>query len=93
MVFIIILGIVLMKINNHHIIYQSRDKYLKKLRMLKAFYIKRENEIKQCQLERIDSVTDYDGDPVMKDRQGNELDWVPRLYHIKYQTKLRILPQ
>ena len=81
-----------MKINQYHKIYQNKDNYRKELRMLSGFSIRHEAEIKHHQLENVKLVLDYKGDPIMEDKEGNPQDWFHRLYHIKYETKLRILP-
>ena len=81
-----------MKITKHCYLYQNKDNWREKLNMVKAFHIKHEAEIRQHQLEYISLVDDYDGNPIRVDNMGKEQDWFSRLYFIKYQTTLRILP-
>ena len=91
MVSIIILEGVPMKINKHCYLFQNKDNWREKLKMVKDFHIKHEAEIREHQLEYVSLVDDYKGDPIRIDDMGKEQDWFAKLYFIRYETKLRIL--
>ena len=81
-----------MKINNYSLLYQTKKTWDKKIIMLRDFNIKHEAEILQFELEYISNVCDYNGEPCREHNFGKPQDLFPRLYSLKYQTKLRILP-
>ena len=81
-----------MKINRHSYIYQNKENWRDRIKILKAFNTKYEAEIKHHQLEYVKLIDDYNGKPVREDNLGQSQDWFHRLYHLKYKTKLRILP-
>ena len=81
-----------MKTNNYSFLYQTKKTWDEKIMMLRAFNIKHEAEILQFELEYISNVCDYNGEPCREDNFGKPQDLFPRLYSLKYQTKLRILP-
>ena len=81
-----------MKTNNYSFLYQTKKTWDKKIIMLRDFNIKHEAEILQFELEYISNVCDYNGEPCREDNFGKPQDLFPRLYSLKYQTKLRILP-
>ena len=91
MVFIIISRGILMKINRHNLLYQDKKNWKNKIATLKAFKIPYEAEIRECAMEHINLVSDYNSSPAMRIR-GVDVDWFLKLYSIKYKTKLRILP-
>ena len=80
-----------MKISNHHLLFQHKKNWKDKVATLKFFGIKHETEILQFAYERTEKVCDYNGQPIY-DRVGKPRDLFKRLYSVKYQTKLRILP-
>ena len=81
-----------MKINKHNLLYQDRDTWKQRVQTLKAFRVPHEAEILECELEYTKLICDYDGNPIMQDRFGLDMDWFLKLYSLKYKTKLRIFP-
>jgi len=81
-----------MKKNRYNLYYQDKNNWRRKVKMLKSCNIPHEAEIKEFALKDVSLVVDYNGKPIMKDTDGSKLDLFIKLYKIKYQTKLRILP-
>ena len=84
MVFIIISRGILMKINRHNLLYQDKNNWKKRIATLKAFRIPYEAEIRECAMEHINLVSDYNSSPAMRIR-GVDVDWFLKLYSIKYK--------
>jgi len=80
-----------MKKNNHHLLFQHKKNWKDKVATLKFFGIKHEAEILQFSYNPTKDVCDYNGSPIYN-RMGEPMDLFSRLYSVKYQTKLRILP-
>ena len=91
MVGIIILGWVLMKIKTEKI-YSNYHNFLKEKKKLKSIYIQFSEKTRQCAVEYADRVIDHDGEGFLMYRDTRPVDFFKRLYHINYESELRILP-
>ena len=91
MVGIIILGWIPMKIETERI-YSNYFNFMKEKRELKSIYKRFSEKTRQCAVEYADRVSDYHGCPFTMGRDKRPVDFFKRLYHIKYESELRILP-
>ena len=91
MVGIIILGWIPMK-NKIEKIYSNYRNFVKEKNRLKSIHQRFTEKTRQFAVEYADKVIDHDGEGFVMHRDKRPVDFFRRLYHIKYETKLRILP-
>ena len=77
----------------HNLQFQNYQNFLAKKRQLKGTPYKYTENIRKCAVAPISEVLDYEGEPFTIGLNDNVLqDFFLRLYSIKYETTLRILP-
>ena len=92
MVFIIILGWILMK-TQYNLKFQNYRNFLAKKRELKGTPYKYTETTRKFAVVPVEGVVDYEGEPFtigLNDKTPR--DFFMRLYCIRYETTLRILP-
>ena len=73
--------------------FQNYQNFLAKKRQLKGTPYKYTENIRKCVVSPVKNIIDYEGEPFKIGRNDIELqDFFLRLYSIKYETTLRILP-
>ena len=91
MVGIIILGWIPMK-NKIEKIYSNYRNFVKEKNRLKSIHKRFTEKTRQFAVEYADKVIDHDGEGFVMHRDKRPVDFFKRLYYVKYETKLRILP-
>ena len=82
-----------MKTNKYVIKFQNYHNFLSYKRKLKGMPYKYTESTRKCVVSPVDNVIDYDGEPFKIGVYDKYLqDFFIRLYTIKYETELRILP-
>ena len=91
MVGIIILGWIPMK-NRKEKIYTNYRNFVKEKNRLNSIHQPFTERTRQFAVEYADKVIDHDGEGFVMHRDKRPVDFFKRLYYVKYETKLRILP-